>query len=331
MIMNLGKYLLRVLCVFYDWSDKLYTISVNKIVKAFDDNLVLKGVTSKFNSGKIYAIAGSNGCGKSTLMRILTEVIKPTDGKVEYYGQTIEDKKPSEFIAYQPQNISNLFRGLKVWEAIYYTAILRKMNKSDAKRETDELIRYFKIEDIRDEALVYLSGGEKQLTSICMTFIGSLPIMFFDEPTNNLDPERKRIFADKLFQLREEETLSIIITHDLTELEDIIDHLVILKDGKIILDEEVCDFLPEMDDDVNILIPNYLEIEKKILSKIKAENNCSIRNDNLYLNMSKDSLSGFLNEYRNKYIDKFSIEISSVSLQDKYLITNGGEKIGMDK
>lgn len=305
---------------------KMIKITASGITKNYGKTEVLNGVDAEFVLGKIYAVAGSNGCGKSTLMKILAGIMPPSAGTVTYSGADTHGKRKGEIAAYQPQNISSLFRGLRVREAIYYTALLRKIKKDAAQTETEELIRYFQIEKIKHEFLINLSGGEKQLTSICMTLIGNLPVLFFDEPTNNLDPERKKLFKEKLSVLKQS-SLIIIITHDLSELEKTADNLILLKNKKIIVNEDIRTILPELDQSVNIIVRNYRNIDNGALEQIKNVFAYSYINGDLYFHINKQKSADFFEYYRIGCMNEFNIEISNISLQDKYLLLNGETRI----
>lgn len=303
----------------------MYNIVFNNIKKFYGRKQVLFGLTGKFESDKVYAVAGSNGSGKSTFLKILSGIITSDEGEVNYYKDNEEYHNSKKIIAYQLQNISNIFRGLKVWEAIYYTGILRGLGKEKSISEMRKLIEYFNIEHISEKILMYLSGGEKQLTSICMTFIGDLPIIILDEPTNNLDPERKILLSSKINEYKKKGKMIIIVTHELSELESVIDNLIILKEGRIILDKKVDDILPQESEKVKITIDDIDSVNKKIMYDIKEMYNVVEEDNTGVIYIPKCDLESFITKYNLKFINYFSINISNITLQDKYLIINREE------
>lgn len=124
---------------------------------------------------------------------------------------------------------------LTVGEALYFTAHLRGMSRAEARRERDELLELWEIQDLRNQYCQRLSGGQRRLLRLAVSMAGSLPVLVLDEPTNDLDPLRRRLVWDVLRRVnRECGTTIVFITHDAIEAEKIIGRVGIMREGELV-------------------------------------------------------------------------------------------------
>lgn len=186
--------------------------------------------------GEIFGILGDNGAGKSTLVRQLVNLIRPTSGTILFRGCPIDaDPAANSFdVGYMPQSILAL-NNMTVGESIYFAGHLRGLSRSDARRHRDQLLAQWEIGSLRDRNCQTLSGGQRRIVQLSVAIAGLPPILILDEPTNDLDPLRRRAVWDFLRTLnRQEGTTIFFITHDAVEAEKIIERVGIMHEGRLL-------------------------------------------------------------------------------------------------
>lgn len=193
-------------------------------------------ISFEVNQGEIFGVLGDNGGGKSTLVRQMVGLLRSTSGSIELFGESIDhnSNRLSLLVGYMPQQNDALNR-LTVGEALFFTAHLRGMSKVGAKRERDTLLERLGLEGLRDTDNARLSGGQRRLLRLGVALAGSPPVLVLDEPTNNLDPLRRRLVWDVLRTLNSENGVTIIfITHDAVEAEKVIQRIGIIHEGRFV-------------------------------------------------------------------------------------------------
>jgi ABC-type multidrug transport system ATPase subunit len=193
-------------------------------------------ISFEVREGEIFGILGDNGGGKSTLVKQMIGLMRSTSGRIELFGKSIDHdtNRPSLLVGYMPQQNDALNR-LTVGEALFFTAHLRGMSKADARAERDGLLERLGLASLRDVDNARLSGGQRRLLRLAVAMAGSPPVLMLDEPTNNLDPLRRRFVWDVLRSLNSERGATVIfITHDAVEAEKVIQRIGILRDGRLV-------------------------------------------------------------------------------------------------
>jgi len=196
-----------------------------------------KDVTLQIHQGEIFGILGDNGAGKSTLVRQMVNLLRSSSGSIRLFDQSI-GQDPLHVplnVGYMPQE-THALNILTVGEALFFTAHLRGLSRAEARQERDTLLELWRIEDLRHEYSTRLSGGQRRLLRLAVAMAGSPPVLILDEPTNDLDPQRRRLVWDVLRHLNSEHGTTIIfITHDAIEAEKIIQRVGIMCDGELVV------------------------------------------------------------------------------------------------
>lgn len=193
-------------------------------------------VNCQIFQGEIFGILGDNGAGKSTLVKQMVNLLSSTEGRIELFGRSTRDHPDfvTSQVGYMPQDAAAL-NNLSVSEALYFTAHLRGLGRWEAKKERDRLLDLWGLQAIRDRYSSRLSGGQRRLLRLAVSMAGSPPVLILDEPTNDLDPQRRKLVWDTLRRMNQESTVTIIfITHDAIEAEKIIQRVAIMRDGRIV-------------------------------------------------------------------------------------------------
>lgn len=211
---------------------------IQKLTKRYPglDKPANQDINCQIYQGEIFGILGDNGAGKSTLVKQMVNLLSSTNGRIELYGRSITDHPNfvTARVGYMPQDASAL-NNLSVAEALYFTAHLRGLGRAEARQERDRLLDLWGLEPIRNRYSSRLSGGQRRLLRLAVSMAGSPPVLILDEPTNDLDPQRRKMVWDILRKINQESAVTIIfITHDAIEAEKIIQRVAIMRDGRIV-------------------------------------------------------------------------------------------------
>ena len=185
----------------------------------------------------MFGLVGPKGAGKTTLMRILATLLRPTSGDVSVYGNNINNKddrmKIKEILGYLPQN-AGFHEKLTVEQEIDYFARMKGITNGTERTEQIALsIERAGLDHVRGERIHTLSGGMKRRLGIAITLLGSPRIIIVDEPTAGLDPAERVRFRNLLFDLSGDRIV-ILSTHIIEDISQICTDLAILSDGSII-------------------------------------------------------------------------------------------------
>ncbi len=174
-------------------------IHVENVSKRFKDNLALDDVSMQFNTGKLYGVIGPAGAGKTTLFRIMLDLMRANSGVVRYRenGREIAFQNIAEHIAYMPQSQS-LYADLSVGEHLDFFRKLYGINDADFARKKEELVHLARLGNFLDRPAGKLSGGMYKKLGLICALLRSPQIMLLDEPTNGVDPISRREFWDLL-------------------------------------------------------------------------------------------------------------------------------------
>jgi ABC-2 type transport system ATP-binding protein len=208
-------------------------IRVQGLQKSFKDLHVLQGVDFDVTAGSIFALLGSNGAGKTTVVRILSTLLKADAGTSTVHGFDVAEN-PSEVresisLTGQFAAVDELLTGR---ENLVLIAKLRHLKNTGAIAE--ELLARFSLTDAGDRKASEYSGGMRRRLDIAMSLIGEPPVIFLDEPTTGLDPEARIEVWKTVKQLAGQGTTVLLTTQHLEEAEHLADRIAILHKGTII-------------------------------------------------------------------------------------------------
>ncbi|MCR8643975.1 ABC transporter ATP-binding protein [Paenibacillus sp. N1-5-1-14] len=285
-------------------------------VKANDD------IHFHVNEGEILGLLGPNGAGKSTLINQMVGHLSPTEGKILFRGKDV--LKQSKFVA---QNVAfyaqdpHALVSLKVWEVLFYTGRLRGMNKQDAMRETEKLLARFEMEEHRNKMLKRISGGQKRMIGIGTTLIGNSSVMIFDEPTNELDPKKRRLVWDLIQEKNRDGTTIILVTHNVLEAEQVVDRVAVINHGKLLAIDHVSNLKQKVDQRLKFEITVTSGIVDEMCHHLEAYGDLERNGDNrLRLLVEKKDASRVLDwiiaDHHGFQIDEYAIV--PPSLEDVY-------------
>jgi len=206
-------------------------VEVKNLIKKYGDFVALNGISFKAQKGEVFALLGPNGSGKTTILKTLVGLLKPTTGSVMIGGVDIL-KKPIEalrMVSYLPQRFS-FPENLSGEEVLKFYCHLRGLNSGSVERVSQMM----GIESPHEKPVGEYSGGMLQRLGLAIALLPQTDILILDEPTVNLDPEGVSEFRQVLRKLREEGKTVIIATHLLSESEAMADRVAIIDKGRLI-------------------------------------------------------------------------------------------------
>lgn len=208
-------------------------IEIVGLRQSYDDHAVLKGVDLRVPAGTIYALLGSNGAGKTTMVRILSTLLRPDAGTVTVHGHdvTTEPHEVRSAISLTGQfaAVDEILTGR---ENLVLVGELRRI--ADPGAVADALLTRFDLTEAGDRRVGTYSGGMRRRLDIAMSLIGEPAVLFLDEPTTGLDPQSRLEVWKTVRELAGRGTTVLLTTQYLDEAEQLADRIAILHDGRII-------------------------------------------------------------------------------------------------
>jgi len=209
-------------------------IEVKGLKKSYKHLPVLKGVNFEVERGTIFALLGSNGAGKTTIVKILTTLLKPDGGTAVVNGFDVaakpDDVRQSISLTGQFAAVDEILTGR---ENLIMIARLRHLE--NPRQVADDLLKSFGLTDAADRRVSTYSGGMRRRLDIAMSLIGKPQLIFLDEPTTGLDPEARIEVWKIVNELADGGTTVFLTTQYLEEAEQLADQIAILHEGRIIV------------------------------------------------------------------------------------------------
>jgi ABC-2 type transport system ATP-binding protein len=212
-------------------SDK--AITTDKLTKKFGDFIAVNEISFEVNKGEIFGFLGANGAGKTTAMRMLIGLAKPTAGKASVAGFDVyhQTEKIKKSIGYMSQKFS-LYEDLSVQENIDLFGGIYGLQKNTLKKKSQQLLSDLKLEDDKNKLVQSLPLGWKQKLAFSIAIIHNPQIVFLDEPTGGVDPITRRQFWDMIYAAAADGITIFVTTHYMDEAE-YCNRVSIMVDGKI--------------------------------------------------------------------------------------------------
>ena len=211
-------------------------IRARGLSKRFGSLVAVDQVDLAVPKANVYGFLGPNGSGKSTTIRMLCGLLTPTAGEIDVLGLRVPEQAEALRlrIGYMTQKFS-LFEDLSVRENLEFLAAVQGLGKAQARQRIDELVQLYHFEDRQRQLAGTMSGGQKQRLALAGAVIHRPELLLLDEPTSAVDPESRRDFWEKLFDLADAGTTLLVSTHYMDEAERC-HRLAILDRGRLVAD-----------------------------------------------------------------------------------------------
>lgn len=236
----------------------------------YNENKVLKDIQLEVIPGRITGIIGPNGAGKSTLMKQIVTVTNPTSGKILYNGKDIKslDDEYRAIVGYLPQDF-DAYKNFKAKDFLMYMAALKGMDKETSKKRVDELLKLVGLSEVSNKLVSKFSGGMKRRVGIAQALLNNPKVLILDEPTAGLDPQERTRFRNLLSQIGRD-TIVILSTHIISDIESVAKETIMIKDGKVLLQGTHREILKDMEGKVYSLDTNDENLVSEIQNKYKV-------------------------------------------------------------
>ena len=212
-------------------------ISLNNIVKKYDDYAANNGISFDIPAGTIFGLLGPNGAGKTTLIRIITGITAPDAGFVHFNGKPF-NADDRYAIGYMPEE-RGLYKKMKVGEQLVYLAQLKGLSKNDAKQSVQQWLSRLSIDSWWNKKVEELSKGMQQKVQFIGTVAHKPKLIILDEPFSGLDPINAEVLIHEIHRLKEDGATLIFSTHRMEQVEELCHRIVLINKGKNILEGNV--------------------------------------------------------------------------------------------
>jgi len=208
-------------------------VEVNHIVKSFADKVAVDDLSFSVAQNEIFGLIGPNGAGKTTTIRMMMDIIKPDSGGVMILGEKLTEASKNK-LGYLPEE-RGLYRKLTVIDSIVYLASLKGMDRHSVEEKADELLKQTGMLPHKGKKIEELSRGMGQIIQFIITIIHDPELVVLDEPFAGLDPVNTELLKRILVDLRNQGKAVILSTHQMNEVEELCDRILMIDNGRAVL------------------------------------------------------------------------------------------------
>ena len=212
-------------------------LQVMNLQKSFGSLRAVDDVSFTIEEGQILGMIGQNGSGKTTTFRLILDFLTPEKGSVLWNGQALSPKDYNS-IGYLPEE-RGLYPKITIEQQILYFAKLRGKTKEEIAPVIDQWLERFKVKGKKTDKIKSLSKGNQQKVQLITTLIHEPKLVILDEPFSGLDPVNAELLKNAIIDLKAKGTCVIFSSHDMDNVEEICDSLIMLRDGTPVLSGKV--------------------------------------------------------------------------------------------
>ena len=256
-------------------------LEVDQVKKYYATQKAVDDVSFTLSRGSIFGLLGPNGAGKTTLIRMITGIFYPDSGNIILNGNKFNPDNDLMQIGYMPEE-RGLYKKMKTGEQVVYLAQLKGLSRHDALHKAKEWFTRLEMETWWNRKVEDLSKGMGQKLQFVITVLHEPSLIILDEPFSGLDPVNTNLIKEEIYQLAKKGCSIIFSTHRMEQVEEICDQIILMNQGKKILDGSVKDVKQQFKENLFAIIledipeepgPEAFEIitiqEQKIIVKIR--------------------------------------------------------------
>ncbi|GAA0180379.1 ATP-binding cassette domain-containing protein [Clostridium sediminicola] len=213
-------------------------IEIKSVSKKYDDVKAVNELSINIKKGNFFGLLGPNGAGKTTLIKMIIGLLDVTDGEILIEGRnltrdTLDIKRKIGVVS---QHV-NLDKEISVYENMYFSGLLYKLEKKVIKQRISEILRFLNLDKVKDRECKKLSGGMKRKLMIGRALIHNPDYIFLDEPTVGIDLNSRKEIWDFLKLMKSKGKTIILTTHYIEEAESLCDRVALMDEGMIFYDD----------------------------------------------------------------------------------------------
>ncbi len=216
-------------------NDLSRALRIDDLTKSFGPALANDGISLRVEPGEVYGLLGANGAGKSTLVKQVIGLLRPDAGSIILgtHDLVADPDAARQLCSYLPQAPVPI-DSLRAREAVDLIGRIRGGDRDAVRQRRGELFEALDIAEWTDVLGARLSGGVRRLVGFAMVSVSPAPVVILDEPTNDVDPLRRRLLWDQVSQLAESGVAVLLVTHNVLEAEKAVDRLAIISGGRLL-------------------------------------------------------------------------------------------------
>ena len=211
----------------------MQAVEISHMVKSFADRVVVNDLSFSVSQGEVFGLIGPNGAGKTTTIRMMMDIIKPDSGDVTILGEKLSEATKNK-LGYLPEE-RGLYRKMRVLDSIVYLASLKGVDAHSAEERADELLNQTGMLPHKRKKIEELSRGMGQVIQFIVSVIHDPELVVLDEPFGGLDPVNVELLKGMLFDLRNQGKAIILSTHQMNEIEELCDRILMINHGRSVL------------------------------------------------------------------------------------------------
>lgn len=250
-------------------------IQVIQISKRFGSQQAVDQVSFEVEPGEIFGLLGPNGAGKTTTIRIILDIFKPDSGEVVVLGGKMSEEKKNR-IGYLPEE-RGLYQDITLETCLNYLARLKGLRAAEAAARVEQMMKRFDLYDHRKKKVKELSKGMQQKAQLIITLVHDPQLIIIDEPFSALDPVNTQMVKDLLREERDKGKTIVMCSHQMHQVEELCDRLVLINRGKVMLYGKLNDIRRQYSGQEVIVHPlNDLPAQIPGVDRIERENSACI-------------------------------------------------------
>lgn len=280
-------------------------LEIKHLTKKYGDLAALSDFTFTFDKG-VYGLLGANGAGKSTMLNLITDNIKRTEGEILYNGTDILSLGAAfrSKVGYTPQ-LQGMYEDFSARQFLRYIGSLKGMKMKDCRDQTEQFLDLVGLSHAAHKKLGSYSGGMRQRVLLAAAMLDNPEIMILDEPTAGLDPEERIRLRNYISEISRERTV-LLATHVVSDIESIAGSVIVLSKGKILVSGSPAELVSGIKDKIGVFKGSYDEVARHKERYPKGQ--VSLSGDSYMLRIVEDDIP-----------DSFIRTADNANLEDVYL------------
>jgi ABC-2 type transport system ATP-binding protein len=208
-------------------------INVSNISKRFGETQAVDDLSFEVRPGEIFGLLGPNGAGKTTSIRMILDIFKPDSGEISILGGPMTEEKKND-IGYLPEE-RGLYQDIPLERCLVFLAALKGMDEATAANKIEGYMKQFDLYESREKKVKELSKGMQQKAQLITALVHDPALLIIDEPFTSLDPVNTEMVKDLLEQKRDEGKAIIMSTHQMNQVEELCDRILLIDQGQRVL------------------------------------------------------------------------------------------------
>jgi ABC-2 type transport system ATP-binding protein len=249
-------------------------LEVNHLKKYYATQKAVDDISFSLAPGSVFGLLGPNGAGKTTLIRMITGILFPDEGSIDFNGHKFNPEQHVAEIGYMPEE-RGLYKKMKIGDQAIYLAQLKGLSRAEATERVKRWFIKFEMQSWWNKKVEDLSKGMGQKLQFVTTVLHDPKLIILDEPFSGLDPVNSNLIKEEIYQLAQKGSSIIFSTHRMEQVEEICDHIILVNKGQKILDGSVTGVKQEFKENIFAIglssIPDT--INAPAFEVIRKENN----------------------------------------------------------